>query len=512
MKIALFLFLLSVFNPSSPGTTGKYNILDFGAKPDGVTLNSASIQAAIDKAAMDGGGQVTVPAGRFLTGTIVLKSGVELYLDPKAVLLGSTSPYDYPAFESILVSNTPSPQYLGALIEGKGLQDIAISGKGTIDGQGRKLALTIDSLFYAGKLDSSHYNLRRKRPGARPGNIKLVECNRVKITGVTIKDAAGWVQTYDLCTDLTLDHIRVESDAYWNNDGIDIVDCMNVRVTNSYVNAADDGICLKSEHPGKTNENVLIANCTVRSSASAVKFGTASVGGFKNVVVRNIKVFDTFRSAIALESVDGGILENILVDSINAVNTGNAIFIKLGHRNKEGKIGTLRNIVVRNVKVQVPFGRPDLNYDLRGPALSFFHNTFPSSITGLPGHPVENVLLENIEISYPGRGNDGLAILPLYRLKDVPEAADQYPEFSMFGELPAWGFYVRHAEGLIFKNVTVIAREKDYRPGYVFDDVKGLNLSKCSARENDKGKQFIMFHVKDPVLGVDKSLVQTIAE
>lgn len=508
MKVIFLLIVVWVLGHQNIYSQKKYNIKDFGAIADGRTLNTQSIQTAIDKANSDGGGQVIIPDGKFLTGSIILKSGVELYLNPQAFLLGSTSPYDYPAFKKILVKNSPANEYIGALIEARDQHNISISGKGTIDGQGRKLALTLDSLFYAGKLDTIYYNLRRKRPGNRPGDFKFEECENVTISGITIKNAAGWVQTYDLCKNLTIDHIRVESDAYWNNDGMDIVDCSNVRITHCFVNAADDGICLKSEHAGHFNDSIYIYNCTVRSSASAIKFGTASVGGFKNVVIKNIRVFDTFRSAIAIESVDGGILENVLVDSVFATNTGNPIFIKLGHRNVNGPVGTLKNILIKNMKVVVPFGRPDANYDLRGPDLAFFHNPFPSSIVGLPGYPVENVVLENIEISYPGNGNDGLAYLPLYRLKDVPEVAKEYPEFSMFGELPAWGFYVRHVEGLVIKNVSIVARKKDYRPAYVFDDVKGLNLSNCSVKENGHGKQFILNNVSNEKLHVDNKLVQ----
>ncbi len=485
----------------------KYNILNFGAVADGKTLNTQSIQSAIDKAGNDGGGQVIVPEGIFLTGALVLKSGVDLHLNSKAVLLGSTNPYDYPFIKEVLVKVKSDKESIGGLIGARAAKNIAITGEGTIDGQGRQLALQLDSLFYAGKLDSSYYNLRRKRPERRPGDIKFENCENITVSGVTIKNAAGWVQTYDLCKNLTIDHIRVESDAYWNNDGIDVVDCSNVRITHCFVNAADDGICLKSEHAGHFNENIYIDNCTVRSSASAIKFGTASVGGFKNIVVKNIRVFDTFRSAIALESVDGGFLENVLIDSIFATNTGNPIFIRLGHRNVDGPIGTLKNIVIKNVKAEMPFGRPDANYDLRGPDLDFFHNPFPSSIVGLPGHHVENVVLENIEISYPGKGNDGLAILPLSRLKDVLENAKGYPEFSMFGELPAWGFYVRHVSGLTMNNISITARAKDYRPACVFDDVAGLNLDQWDIQEDDAGKQYILRDVKNARLEVDKKLV-----
>ena len=506
------LIVIGLLSWSRVSSQKKYNILDFGALPDGKTLNTRSIQAAIDKAATNGGGQVIVPAGKFLSGAFMLKNGIDLHLDPGAILLGSTNPYDYPFMEEILEKSFSGKKPIAALIGARSVSNISITGQGTIDGQGRELALTIDSFFYTGKLDTHYYNLRRKRPEQRPGNIRFEKCENVSISGVTIKNAAFWVQTYDLCKKLTIDHIRVESDAYWNNDGMDIVDCSNVRITHCFVNAADDGICLKSEHIDAINDSIYIENCTIRSSASAIKLGTASLGGFKNIVIKNIRVYDTFRSAIAIESVDGGHLENVFVDSIFATNTGNPIFVKLGHRNKVGAVGTLKNIHIKNIRAEVPFGRPDENYELQGPELPFFHNTFPSSITGLPGNPAESVRLENIEISYPGNGNDGLAYLPLYRLKDVPEAEREYPEFSMFGELPAWGFYVRHVTGLTMKNIVLAARKKDYRPACVFDDVDGLEVLNFSVDENDNGKQFILKDVNGAKMQIDNTLIQKIAQ
>jgi len=257
----------------------------------------------------------------------------------------------------------------------------------------------------------------------------MVNCKNVSITDENIRNSSGWVQTYDLCQNLVIDGINVYSDAFWNNDGID---CHNVQITNCMVNSGDDGICLKSHSPDHFNDSIYIANCTIRSSASAIKFGTASLGGFKNVKIENIKIYDTFRSAIALESVDGGILENIDISGIVAKNTGNALFIRLGYRNREGVVGKIRNVRIRNIKVEVPKERPDKDYILQGPALPFFHNTIPASITGIPGYAVENVVIENMEIIYPGNANKGYAYLPIDRLADVPEQLTEYPEFSTF--------------------------------------------------------------------------------
>lgn len=457
------------------------DITSLGAINDGKTLNTTAIQAAIDSAHEAGGGQVLIPQGRFLTGTIILKSNVELHISENAVLLGSTEPKDY------LKLN----RWKG-LVMADHAENISITGQGTIDGQGAKLALHIDSLFYIGEIDSGMYELPMKRPLApiRPQVIEMVHCKGIVVSGITIQNGACWVSTYDMCEDMVIDSIRIDSDEYWNNDGIDLVNCKNAIVRNSYVNAADDGICLKSyiyEFDGTEYcENILIENCTVRSSASAVKLGTASYGGFRNVVIRDIKVFDTFRSAIALEAVDGGFLENVLVENITATNTGNAIFIRLAKRSRRFDPGTLKNVTIRNMTVEVPFERPDVAYKLQGPALPFFHNIFPASITGIPGHDVENVHLENIEIRYPGKGNPAYANMPLWRLEQVPEQIGLYPEFSMFGELPAWGFYVRHVRGLTMEDIRLSIDEADYRPAMVFDDVQDLMIKHLTVEGDDK--------------------------
>lgn len=466
----------------------QYDIKDFGAVGDGITMNTTFIQSAIDKASLNGGGQVVVPDGRFLTGSISLKSNVDLHLMEGATLLGSTNPEEY------LVLNGWK-----AVVIAEGQINVGISGSGEIDGQGRKLALTIDSLFYAGKVDSSDYNFVEMRPKyyLRPQLIEFVECENIIIKNIVLRNAACWVQTYDRCSNLVIDSIHVDSDAYWNNDGIDIIDCHNVSLTDSYFNSADDGICFKSHSAEHFSDSIYVANCTVRSSASAIKFGTVSRGGFKNFEIRNINIYDTFRSAIAIESVDGGFLENILIDGVEAKNTGNAIFIRLANRWGKERKGNLKNITLRNVKVEVAFQRPDYQYEIRGPELPFFHNVFPSSITGIPGSQVENVLLENIEIAYPGRGNKGLAYAPLDRLDDIPEKVSEYPEFSMFGELPAWGFYIRHVKGVEMRNVKMSIAEADYRPAIVLDDVKDLHLSNLSIDGDQKLDQVLLHNVQN---------------
>ena len=473
--IAILIFCLSL----TVSAQKVFDIKKYGAVGDGKTLNTKAIQKAIDAANKNKGGRVVFSKGKFLSGSIYLKSGVELFFEEGAILLGSTNPDDYPKYEGIR-----------ALILANGSKNIAVNGKGIIDGQGRELALAIDSLHHTGVRIDPKYNYRRMRPEDGRGKlISFVKCDSITMINITLKNSPGWVQCFTECKNIVIDAMTVNSTAYWNNDGIDVNGCENVRITNCNVNAADDGICLKSESPGLQNNTIYIANCRIRSSANAVKLGTGSYGSFKNVTIENIEVYDTFRSAIAIESVDGAEIENIKVSNITAVNTGNAIFIRLGHRNGE-RPGYIKNVSIKNVKVQVPFGRPDIDYDLRGPEVDYFHNPFPASIAGIPGHLIENVVLENIEIMYPGRASKGMAYHPLSRLKDVKENVNGYPEFSMFGEMPSWGFYVRHVNGIEMKNIKLILEKEDFRPAFVFDDVKNLTM-KAIDIPSDKTNQIV---------------------
>ena len=439
---------------------------------DGVTLCTQSLQQAIDAIYQKGGGRLVLAKGTYLTGGLVLRSGVELFLEEGATLLGSTNPYDYQPISMTHFDDTRNDNASMALIMADGAEHIRITGSGTIDGQGLALALHVDSLHHTGERPDPHYNKRRQRPSetARPKLFFLHGCSDVTIDGVHLRNSANWGLSLHLCEQVRLTRLDIENRAYWNNDGIDLTDCKHVLVADCQINSADDGVCLKSYHADSECYDIEIASCDIRSSASAVKFGTASWGGFRNIYVHDLKVRDTFRSAIAIESVDGAKIDSVLVERIDAKNTGNPIFLRLGQRAGERK-GSLRNVTIRDFSCEVPFGRPDEAYDLRGPEVDFFHNPFPSSICGIPGNRIENITLENINIQYPGRATKGMAYIPLWRIQDVPEQINKYPEFTMFGELPSWGFYVRHVDGIHFKNVHLTLADEDFRPPYIFDDV-----------------------------------------
>src|SRR6187397_869578 len=448
----------------------------FGINSDGVTLNTRSIQFAIDYIQQQGGGRLVFDVGRFLSGSIHLKSNVTIHLLEGAVLLGTLNPLDY------------DQKGLTAFILCHDQRDIAITGKGVIDGQGREVARNVAALVHKGLIKDAFRN-DRPEVEIRPMLIYFRSCKNVLIRGVTMRNAAACVQTFDQCKNLRIDSLTVDSRAFWNNDGIDIVDCDSVAITNSYIDSDDDGVCLKShDSTGAFCQNVLVRNCTIRSSANAIKFGTASLGGFKNIKLVNIKVFDTYRSAIALEAVDGGFIENVEADSFLVLNTGHAVFLRIGKR-RAGKKGKLENIRIKNFTVEIAATKPDIGYEYEGPIEDMPRNISPPIvIAGLPGNIIKNVSFTNIEIKHPGGGNPEFAKVSLNELDKVPEIPASYPEFSKFIELPAWGVYIRHASDIKFNNVKLLSGKKDYRTAIVLDDVHHSEFLSTTVKEPENKK------------------------
>jgi Glycosyl hydrolases family 28 len=487
IKYLLLLLLLPVFAsaegypaPSEgyPAPPEDYSASTFGIRSDGITLNTRSIQYAVDYIHDHGGGRLVFEVGRYLTGTIHLKSNVGLELKEGAVLLGSLNPFDYDkdGFTALLLANNQ--------------QNISIGGKGIIDGQGRQVAANTVALIHSGIIKDP---LTSDRPNEanRPMLIYFRSCNNVMLKNITLKNSASWVDTYDQCKGLTIDSIRVDSKAFWNNDGMDIVDCSQVQITNCFVDAADDGICLKSHDPAAACTDVLIRDCTIRSSANAIKFGTVSRGGFRHIRIIKNKVYDTYRSALALEAVDGATIEDVIADSLDAVNTGNALFLRIGARSGDRK-SSLSDVTISHLSVQIPARKPDSGYEYEGPIEDQPRNISPIVLTGMPDAFLKNIRLTDISIRYPGGGNTFIANRSLTGLDSIPELPAKYPDFSMFKELPAWGLYIRHARGLTVTNLTLSCAAKDYRTAIVLDDVQGAVFKHTVVKEPGNKKPFFL--------------------
>lgn len=431
----------------------EYNILDFDAVGDGETINTSAIQKAIDKCAKAGGGKVVVPKGIFMTGGFKIKNKVEFHLEEGAVVLGSPYMKDYKPIE--LADNVRHSKYLRyALVSAQGANNITISGKGTFNGNGQ----------LGGKLDEF-----KGIEAARPCLLWFDECVNVVVREVTYTNAAMWTETYSRCKNVHVDGITVTENFFHNADGCNIVDCEDFIVENCDINAMDDGICLK----GYTNKGCIrgvIRNNKVRSICNGIKMGTDSSGGFRDITIENNEVWQTGISGLALEIADGGTMENITVRNIKMDVVATPIFIMLSqrHRKVRGDI-TVPQGIIRNVRISGIQAIVD-KYKTYNELEKKYYDFIPyaSSITGFPGQYVEDVIIEDVDITikggFPKRTSEDA-------LREIPEAGTNYPENRMFGILPAYGFYIRHARGLNMQNIKLSIEQEDGRPAFLMDDV-----------------------------------------
>ena len=435
-QFLLGLSLLGVAARSVAAPRSTFNVREFRAVGDGVSLNTAPIQAAIDACAGAGGGTVWFPAGRYVSGTIVLKSHVVLELDAGAMLVGSKNLADYPshipAFRSFTDTYTEK-----SLIYAEGAQHIGIRGLGTIDGQGAEF--------------QGAYKVR-------PYIIRFVNCRSISIADVTLQNSPMWVQHYLACDDVAIRGIRVHSRVNRNNDGIDIDSCRRVRISDCEITSGDDAIVLKSTSD-RVCQDVAVSNCVLSSACYALKLGTESNGGFENIVMSSCSIYDTQQSGVALEMVDGGTLDGVVISNLVMKNVGSPIFIRLGDRARpfltggpRPAVGALRNITISNIEVTGA-------------------SKTGCAIAGLPGHAIENLLLENIRITFDGGGQASEG------RREIPENPSLHPKFSMFGILPAYGYYCRHVRGLRLRNVQTNLASADGRPALVCDDVERLEVA-----------------------------------
>ena len=466
------------------GTTGLFfNVKDFGAVGDGKNIDSKAINAAIESAVKAGGGTVYLPAGNYLCGSIRLKSNIALFIDQGATIIAApvNAENDYDAEEqsiSVQYQDFGHSHWENSLIWGIDLENVSILGTGRIDGKN----------LYHDSVNGTKQNANK--------SISLYRCKNVIMRDVTIIHG-GWFAILATGVDnLTIDNLKIDT----NRDGMDIDCCQNVHVSNCSVNSPyDDGICLKSTFGlgfARATENVTISNCIVSGydegtfldgtyqrlthaydnhPMGRIKFGTESNGGFKNITITNC-VFD-FCRGFALETVDGGLLEDVTISNITMRDVlSDPIFLRIGSRMRgpEGvPVGKLRRVKISNMVV---------------------YNADPSyscTIAGLPGHPVEDISLSNIRIYYKGGGTRKQAE------REVPENEKNYPEPGMFGVPPAYGLFVRHAKDIKINDVEFSVLEPDMRPGYHFDDVNGIDLRNITIQRTTDSNAIVLKNVND---------------
>lgn len=410
-----------------------YNITDFGAKADGKTVNTTYIQKAVDECAAKGGGTVLVPPGTFITAMILLKSSVHLQLSAGAVLEALA---DGAKYASLLYINN--------------VQDVAVTGEGTLFGNGKK------------------FKLEENAPG-RPFIIFVKNSRNVRVENVRLLHSASWAFRLQGSEHVVIRGVSIYSHANYNNDGIDI-DSKDVVISDCIIDSGDDAICLKSDDPAKLCENIVVTNCILASNCNLIKMGTSSFGGFKNIAISNCvlrkasesplhhwnepashRITDSISgiSGIALEMVDGGSMDQVTISNISMTGVQTPLFIRLGSR--KNATGILKNILISHITASSC-------------------SNICSSITAVPGYYIENVVLRDLLFNSKGGGTASEAAAT------VPEKGKAYPENRMFGwSLPAYGLYIRHAKNIRMDNVRFTLQQPDARPAIWLEDAHDIS-------------------------------------
>jgi len=478
------------------------SVRDFGAAGDGKALDTPAINRAIDAAAAAGGGTVWFSSGTYLSVSIHLKSNVALYLDQGAVILAA-SPRDGFRYDPPEANVNDQYQDFGhthfqnSLIWGENLENISILGPGLINGAGLVKSGS-QSHEKGGEAGLKNAPVAGRAPGkfgypnagdaVEPGwgnkAISLKLCRNVIIRDVSILRGGHFCILATGVDNLTLDNIKIDT----NRDGVDIDGCRNVRMSNCTINSPyDDGICLKSSHPlGRPIpcENITITNCQVsgyadgslfdgtckregiNSPTGRIKFGTESNGGFKNITISNC-VFEYCRG-LALETVDGALLEDVTISNITMRDIVNApIYLRLGARLRgpaeTTKVGALRRVKISNLVAHNVTSRQGIL--IAG---------LPAGYDGLPAGKgvIEDVTLSNIFMDFQGGGTAKQAA------REMPELETDYPEPGRHGDTPAWAMFARHAKNVTLSHVEFRTAKADARPAIVLDDVADALLER----------------------------------
>jgi hypothetical protein len=429
-----------VFTPEEHGLVAD-------ASPGG-GVATAAIQRAVEACAAAGGGTVRLAKGDYVSGTIVLRSGVMFEVAAGARLLASTNLKDYP--EHHAQRRTVQDTNMGmhqSLIFAEGCERIGIGGKGLIDGRGTKANFPGEETVGS-------------TPG-RPFIIRIIDCKQVVVRDIHLKDSPCWMQNYLNCEDLLVDGIHVENQANHNNDGLDIDSCRRVIVRNSFINAQDDAMCFKGAGQ-RLAENILIENCQFYSTCNALKFGTDSQDHFRNVLVRNVTLggpADDMRAinrrkadgGISWEIVDGGTLERVLVHDARIVRAESPLFLRLGDR---GRVRPEQQRPGPGVLRYIVYDR--ISGDDNGVRGSFF--------TGVANAQIEHVLLRDVDLAMSASSEAGASPA------DIPEAPAEYPDPHMFFKvMPAYGLWARHIRGLTLQRVRFRSNGKEARPEVLAD-------------------------------------------
>ncbi len=427
--------------PGVAGASASVSVRDHGARGDHKAKDTRAIQAAIDSAAATGR-TVQFPPGNYLSGTLHLRDLTTLELDAGAILVASPDDSDFDPPEKLgyeTYADDETSDYSFALLQGRDVRQVRIIGPGWIDGN------------------------RRKRDGPKP--IALKRCQGIDIRDLTITNAGSYAVSLLGCRRVDVQDVTILNGYA---DGIDPDCCQDVRIARCYIESRDDAVCLKASFALGTRgstENVRVSGCQLTTFHNAIKLGTESTGDFRDISISDCTVVGErhpwkgdLTSGLALEAVDGGILERVSVENIRMTNVRTPIFVRLARRGRGQRVprpGLLRNVLIKDVQVE-------------GARVA-------SSITGIPEGHVQAITLQNIRVAVRDGGSTKSASL------NVPELPARYPDATMFTDLPAYGLYCRHVAGLRVEDVDFSIDLADARSTVVLDDVRDTRLHRLRA-------------------------------
>lgn len=432
---------MKVLPPPKP----VFDVRAYGAKGNGTVNDTKAIQKAIDACA-GSGGSVVLRNGKFVAANLRLLGNMTFYIAGSATLLGSTNPADYPvvvpygAAESIGVKwNRRSLLYADQA------DGLVLDGGGVINGRGADLNMTGPE-------------------GNRPSLLRIYRGHNVTVRNLSLRYPRMWTEEYEQCVGLTIENLDVFSPpVYRNLDGMDVCDCHDVVIRNCHVNSEDDSICLKS-HSMFGLKNVLVqGNTIINQRANGIKIGTATIGPIENIRMLDNTVEKAYLGGLCIESVDGSVMRDVLVSNLTLRATCQPIFITLADRkdwrlplndHKKGP-GEIRDVVIEDVRILGTRNRTKSSMTL----------------TGMPGAPLRNITLRNIEVQMPG----GVKKMP----PSPKEMTDGYPQSNRLGIVPGYAFYLRNAKNVVFDHVTTGYLKPDVRPWLVAEDAT-VTTNSCS--------------------------------
>ena len=436
----------------------SFDIRAFGATGDGKTLNTAAIQKAVDACHAAGGGCAVVPAGVFLTGSVRLKSRVVLRIERGATLRGSPDIRDYGIATAPLnwggwwkfVSHQLAP----CLIYAEDAEQVRLEGQGTVDGQG-------------GRLRNVFPNAGDSR---RPMLMRFQHCRGVTVRDLTFLDPASFTTFFVRSQDIAIEGVTIRSRQTGNGDGLDFDGCRNVRITRCDFDCGDDAISPKTFHPDWPNESFTITNCRMKTEWAAIRLGPESIAPMRHFDIRDC-AFTDCRDGIKIESSEGATLENLSFRGIEMRDVNRPLYItatRFAFSAHSGSsrppVGRIRGLRLSGIRATARLGDPARPFDRTCAA-----------VVSLPGYAIEDVVLANVKLTFPGGGTaqqaKRLDVAELLHCNDYMEWARPFD-----GELPCSVLYLRHLRGVRLEDVRLTVGRTDARPFIVADDVDGLTL------------------------------------